>query len=96
MTNYKGRADNDPIAIAKAREAVRGSTRPQYARNAERDASRDEDDGRGDEAHPDSSWVDGFNASQRLPLSDSDQMAEDDTNARDAFDDSHDYGAEEF
>lgn len=65
MTNYKGRADNDPIAIAKAREAVRGSTRPQYARNAERDASRDEDEGRGDEAHPDSGWVEGWNRGQR-------------------------------
>ena len=65
MTNYKGRADNDPIAIAKAREAVRGSTRPRYARNAERDVSRDEDDERGDEAHPDSGWCESFNRGQR-------------------------------
>lgn len=65
MTNYKGRADNDPIALAKAREAVRGSTRPQYARNAERDASRDEDNGECDNAHPDSSWVEGWNRGQR-------------------------------
>ena len=65
MTNYLGNVDNDPIAIAKAREAVRGSTRPQYARNAERDASRDEDEGRGDEAHPDSGWVEGWNRGQR-------------------------------
>lgn len=65
MTNYLGSVDNDPVAIAKAREAVRGSTRPQYARNAERDASRDEDEGRGDEAHPDSGWVEGWNRGQR-------------------------------
>lgn len=65
MTNYLGSVDNDPIAIAKAREAVRGSTRPQYARNAERDASRDEDEGRGDEAHPDSGWCESFNRGQR-------------------------------
>ena len=65
MTNYLGSVDNDPVAIAKAREAVRGSTRPQYARNAERDASRDEDEGRGDEVHPDSSWVEGWNRGQR-------------------------------
>ena len=65
MTNYLGNVDNDPIAIAKAREAVRGSTRPQYARNAERDASRDEDDGACDNEHPDSGWCESFNRGQR-------------------------------
>ena len=65
MTNYLGNVGNDPIAIAKAREAVRGSARPQYARNAERDASRDEDDGECDNEHPDSGWVEGWNRGQR-------------------------------
>ena len=65
MTNYLGNVGNDPIAIAKAREAVRGSTRPQYARNAERDASRDEDGGECDNAHPDSGGCESFNRGQR-------------------------------
>ena len=66
MTLYLGNAKSQtPAEVAKQKEAVRGSTRPQYARNAERDASRDEDEGECDNEHPDSSWVEGWNRGQR-------------------------------
>lgn len=48
-----------------AQPAVKGALRPQFRLNAARDASRDEDDGRCDEAHPDSGWCEAFNAGQR-------------------------------
>lgn len=66
MTLYKGKALTQQAPTAKPiPPAVAGTLRPRFALNAERDASRDEDDGRGDEAHPDSGWVEGFNADQR-------------------------------
>lgn len=63
MTNYLGRAANSPEEVAKAKEDWR-----LYMRQLRLEAGgvySEEDDGRGDEAHPDSCWVDGWNRGQR-------------------------------
>ncbi len=63
MTNYLGNVGNDPAEVEKAREVWR-----RYMRELQLQAGgsySDEDDGRCDNEHPDSSWCESFNRGQR-------------------------------
>lgn len=70
MTLYLGRAANSPEEVAKAKEALTKARKDLADFHREWPAQNplppwSEDDGRGDEAHPDSSWVSDFNRGQR-------------------------------